>query len=501
MAVLVLLAGEGGLALWAYVTRSRPPVATTRPVEAPAADAAKPKPAVAELTAEQKKRIDQLLATAKANADDKEKAKTVLGVLDEIFKIDPDQREANALRRKVSALIVPATPAAWLEKGVAAARAVSSEGLRMDLLRELAEAMAQTGDSAGAQALAGEISNDSNRALALVAIAEAQIAKNDADAAKLVLKDAQAAALKIGDSRQKAAALAAVCRNLAASGETDAAKALVKSAPGGLEQSRCYSAIACALAMQRDLAGARATTDLIENEQWRAAACFEATECFARVGDIEHAEFMFQRGGAWSNDQSHRAEKGKALCALSKAQAQEKDFNKAKQTVESLSEVQWKGCAMANLAIEQAKAGAFEIAKGTADAVPDVSQRARALSELASLRATGDMPAAKEWFHDADVADATLPSDVLREEAYAMTLRGEGRSGAASALAATMTSIKTGAPKFDSMALTSRALSRDVAEAHASIGDLQAVEAWVNSMNEPAARAAACMGAAVGLAK
>ncbi len=343
--------------------------------------------------------VAKLLETAEVNAT-KSGARVALTALNEALRLDPDNPKARQLQTRLAAFMVTDSPSEWLAQAGTEARKVQSVLIRADLLAQLAELQAASGDVTGARATLGDVMPVDRRDGPLAEVAQALALSGQADAAREAagqIRDMvkqQDALLTVAGllgaekvdqlpnpfDRVRADCLAA--KVMAQRGKAAEAKALIARASAGLEElgdayqqtlARCK--VVSAQAAAGDIKGAIASAEKIEEAIPRGWAMRDIAEAQAIAGDAKTAI-------ATAGRIEQRLEKATALRLIAEAQAWGGDVRSASSTLSAIGDQQILKQALPAMAGGAAVNGDLDGALNTASALPD-SQRRIAYSDIA----------------------------------------------------------------------------------------------------------------------
>src|SRR5215831_3529124 len=332
-------------------------------------------------------------------------------------------------------------PAVWATLGnpiraEALARSITDPSEQAWALAAVAEALAMGGDLGQAETTARAITDPYEQARALAAVAEPLAKAGDLEQARRLAHQAETAARAITSPYGQARALAAVVEALAKAGDLEQARRLAHQAETAARaitdpsvQAWALAAVAEALAKGGDLGraetAARAITD--PSEQVRALAA--AAEALAKAGDLEQARRLAHQAETTALAIADPCGQAWALAAAVEALAEAGDLGRAEATARAITSPCGQARALAAAAEALAKAGDLDQARrlayqpeSTARAVTDPCGQAWALAAVVeALAKAGDLDQARRLAQQAqaNVAKEQAAQEHLRTDQMA----------------------------------------------------------------------------------
>ena len=179
--------------------------------------------------------------------------------------------------------------------------------------------------------IAGRIENAREHAMALVKVADALARSGMTD-------EALAVAERIEDGWERARALVGVVDALARSGMTDEALAVAERIEDGWERARALVGVVDALARSGMTDEALAVAERIEDRWERARALVEVAGVLARVGDSDRARRVAEKATSTAERIEKPQERARALVEVADALAQAGKTDEALKTISVMND-------------------------------------------------------------------------------------------------------------------------------------------------------------------
>jgi serine protease Do len=263
--------------------------------------------------------------------------------------------------------------------------------------RKIASALAEAGDFAVAIASARRIDGASDRASALRELGVAQAEAGDRQAAGRSLSEALAAAQRIDDAWWRTWALEKIAAAQAKAGEFAAALATARQIDDASDRASALRELGVAQAESGDRqAAARSLSEAlgaalrIDDARWRASALGKLGVAQAKAGAGPAAARSFSEALAAAGRIDDASKLASALRELGVAQAKAGDFAAALATARRIDDALERTWALVDIVAAQAEAGDFAAALATARQIDDALGRTGALWEIAAAQAEAD---------------------------------------------------------------------------------------------------------------
>ena len=322
-----------------------------------------------------------------------------------------------------------------LSEALSIARSIESASDRAWALIDIAEAQASVGDTRGAQRTISEVlpiarslKYASDRARALSAIAEAQASAGDTRGAQRTISEALPIARSLNNEYYRAWALGIIAEAQASAGDTRGAQRTISEAlpiARSLEDAdyRAWALgiIAEAQASVGDIQSALAIARSVEDASGRARALGIIAEAQASAGDTRGAQRTIFEALPIARSLDNEYFRARALTPIAEAQASTGDTHGAQRTfsealfaVQSLESTYYGDVALRVIAEAQASTGDIPGALAIARSVQNVVERARALAAIVQ----NTFPRTQERRDDESVAATNnQPSSTQNQQA------------------------------------------------------------------------------------
>src|SRR5215831_10341000 len=390
-------------------------------------------------------------------------------------------------------------PAVWATLGnpiraEALARSITDPSEQARALAAVAEALAKGGDLGQAEITARAITDPSVQARALAAVAEALAKAGGLDQAHRLANQAATTARAITSPYGQARAMAAVAEALAKAGDLDQARRLAHQAATTARavtdpsvQAWALAAVAQALAKGGDLGQAETTARAITDPSEQARALAAVAEALAKAGDLDQARRLAHQAATTARAVTGPSGQARALAAVAEALAKAGDLDQARQltdqaatTARAITDPSGQAWALAAVAQGLAKAGDLGQAATTARAITSPSGQARALAAVAeALAEAGDLDQARQLAGQAEITARAITNPSGQAWALAAVAEALAKAGDLDQARRLTDQAEITARAITSPSAQARALAA-VAEALAKAGDLDQARRLTN---------------------
>ena len=286
--------------------------------------------------------------------------------------------------------------------------------------------------------LARSLDSASDRARALMNIAESLAKAGKTDEADPVFSKAIETAASIKNAYTKAWALANIAESLATAGKTNEALETAGSIKDADDKARALAYIAEVLAVAGKTDEAFKIAGSLKSEGHKAQALAYIAEVLATAGKTNEADPVFSEALETAGLIKNAHTKAKALRSIAKALAKAGNIDEALKTARSIKITDFKALALENIAEVLATAGKtneadpiFSEALKTAGLIKNAHTKAWALANIAeSLARAGKTEKADPVFSEAvktakSIKDVSVKTCVLADIADALARAGK----------------------------------------------------------------------------
>lgn len=359
----------------------------------------------------------------------------------------------------------------YLAEAKTSTNAAGSDFDKAGIFAEIAAAQARAGDLPAAWATTNEITKQVAKSNAVISISAAQIERGDLAGAQSTVKGLQGITPFIGGS------WGAVALRQAKGGDIASARATASIIENDSSKAWTLSKIAIAQARAGDVAGAEATAKAITEDLPKVEAFGEIAVAQTRAGDKDNANQTFARAEAMANAVKDELDRNSALLRLAATQTSAGNVAKARLIVRDMTSLDnWR--ALRAIAKAQARTGDITGAKATANEIADNNYKATTLSDVALAQGSkGDRAGATQTLFEAKAA-RNLPGTKPDKGTLCEIAAVQAKVGDITAAQATMNSVTE--DDFKSIGFAA------IAIAQAKAGDVAGAKATINALQKDA---------------